>query len=188
MVFSILALILSIPIGILVNLSTPWFRTKFATRNEALRQKRIEQIKHRLMTISEYSQGAPNKLVALAVVRIMIIILLSAFDIIFMVMGSYTYSQTSAAGRIFSEVSLGLAAVVTIVLTYAFFSFWFFFEDIRTEGRKYRRRVDGDLRQLGTSISQVLPSAHDQSSAKQSAQPSVLDSADAESQTPSSSS
>jgi hypothetical protein len=184
MIFSIVALILSIPIGILANLSTPWFRTIFATRNEARRQKRIEQIKRRLMAINEYSQGAPNRLVALAATRIMIISLLGAFGILFMVMGSYAYSQTVTVGRIFSEVSLGLAALVTIVLTYAFCSFWFFFEDIRTEGRKYQRRVDRYLRQLGTSISQILPSAQPPSNAEQSVQLSVLDSSDAASQTP----
>ena len=90
MIAILVSVLAAIPIGIGVNLLTPWVKTKLSTYSQARRETRIKKIQTEYLTIQAFRQGRDtNKLIVRVAMQIIYMVSFLAFTIIFFIFALY---------------------------------------------------------------------------------------------------
>ena len=157
----IIGIIISIPVGVLVNLCTPWVRNELAKRNSTRRAKRVQQIKGSLALIDDFRSGNhSNQLIALVAIRLVFQITLFSLAVLGMAMAGATYSSSVIVPESFQNSNLpdlALAAFALAILTlgvagFHLYSMYNLFSSIFYKDTRYRKRAEQYLHKLGAPI------------------------------------
>jgi hypothetical protein len=178
MLLTLIAVLISIPVGILVNLLTPWFKTQISVRSQTLRAERIKKLKESFWEIEQVRAGnLTNKFIgfcALLILRVSIYLWLALFLVVslvedidryslkppmltFSLWGKYDERVTLA----YTEILVFLAITAAVIVSYG---------AVRRISRvvsdaaydQYRNDVERNLNKLGSSLNEPVQESADE--------------------------
>jgi hypothetical protein len=172
MINLLIGVLVSIPVGVGINLLTPWLKTEFATRNQRRRERRIEQIKNRYLLIERWRA---NDDMGSLVVNAMFYVIATFCFLIFAVLGtvfavvglSLRSSITQTIGSItvpynlspsttaFTYTSLAAAMLSLALGGFVFISAFQLYRNIASAVNPYRKVAEKSLWKLGSHLPDV---------------------------------
>jgi hypothetical protein len=158
MTLFLVGLAVSIPAAIIANILTPWTKNKWGQRSSKRKVKRARQIIRMLQKVDRY-RAALNELIAYVAIRIIAIIVVLAYAVLFTVLVTtglgYSYYGRNIAWDVI-VTAIGLLAIVMLFL--AVFTATSTRRLLRNivNYETYRKHAELELEALDTSISQAI--------------------------------
>jgi hypothetical protein len=167
MVAILIGILIPIPIGVGVNLVTPWVKTQLSTYNQARRQARIKKIQDQYLQIAAFREDRDTgRLVAIAAAAIINTTLFLAFTIIFILCSLYITDEyglratlwnssisTAVPSARFMVSSVLIIAMISMAVAAAFFtSALRLFRNVSSKDESYEEKTKKTLLKLGSSL------------------------------------
>jgi hypothetical protein len=144
----IVGIVLSIPIGVSVNLFTPWFKRRISQKDPS---RRIAEIEQELKKIEQYINGPPSKLIAYAARESMVALSSLIFVTMFVAIAVlYQISIPTKAGNIVTDLSGVVAVTFLIGSGFQLTKTYRTFTEVH-DFDSYQRKVAQQLRRLQRS-------------------------------------
>lgn len=148
MLLFFLGLIAAVPIGIAVNLCTPWVQARLAARSSRRRQRQLAQLHKEMALVAKYRDGKSNLTVAFGTRFLIETIGNFAFAVIFNVVAAIAL-MSKGQNAAFFAFWFGIAGWVALVVAAAkAIRFEMFLRDIY-DTERYDRKTRERLSKLG---------------------------------------
>jgi hypothetical protein len=174
-----ISILAAIPVGIGVNLITPWVKTKLSTYSQTRREARIRSVQHEYLEIMTFRRGEnTNRLVARIALRMVYLVSFFMFAVLSLVLSLYAVVQYEAQNypsrlHLLSNggpllVFVVLAPLVTSIVTIAAASYVSLnviklLSNIFYASDRYKVATERTLRKLGS----LLPEEKEPTEAKE---------------------
>jgi hypothetical protein len=165
----LISIFLPVPIGIGVNLITPWFKTKISTYSQTRRVARIAKLQDEFLVIEAFRQGRDtNKLIMRTAKYIMLTLSYQVFTVMFFILyltvvvqyglrksiWSAPLGQSSAGPAQAGTYACALFGMISLAVSaYYFFSGATLITRVISKSESFRIATKKALEKLGGSLS-----------------------------------
>ena len=165
MVTFLIGIFISIPIGLVINLASPWVQSKLAVRNSARRTRKIKKLQDDLNDIEEFRQGRlTNRFIARVVLLATFLLCFLAFAVLGTTLAlvasdvvgtSIPYESRPLA--VLQAICIAISLVSLATAAYAFANLTKLIEYVIKKNDRYKKITMRALRRLDASPSGTEP-------------------------------
>jgi hypothetical protein len=171
MIAIVISVLAAIPVGIGVNLVTPWVKNKLSAHSQTRREARIARIQHDyLMTMAFRREKHTNKLIARVAIWMVYLCSSLGLGIFALILSLYAFTEYGLGNNLafrsitgtdrlqgtILAISAGAASVVSLaVMGFSFLSITRLLFRVLFSEDKYKLATERVLRKLGSSLPKV---------------------------------